>query len=175
MHRNGNACLRLTSITIHFLSHLSQIMDIGQGKVCARLGPKMTGGSSSILARLSSRSLTGQGLRIDVHQHYGFSFHLNWAFIKDGVARETCMEREYLTYSKVRHCLEHLKSRPIEGMYSCLYMAGEDNEAERCFRTTPERSDYDRNASRAIDRFEQTIYQTNKCCCNVTSREDVIF
>ena len=148
-------------------------MDLGQGKPRARSGPRMTGGSSSILTRLASRSLTGQSLRIEIHQHYGFSFHLNWEFIRDGVALETCMEREYLVYRDVRRCLEQLKRRPIEGVHSCLYMAEEDNEAEQCFRTTPIRSDYDSSANRALDRFFQLIHEKNRCC-NVTSREGAL-
>ena len=77
-------------------------MDLGQGKLRARSGPRLRGGSSSILTRLASRSLTGQSLRFDVHQHYVFSFHLSWELIRDGVALETCMERVYLVYTDVR-------------------------------------------------------------------------
>ena len=84
------------------------------------------------------------------------------------------MERKYLIYRDVRQCLEQLKRRPIEGMHSCIYMAGED-EAELCFRRTPIRSDYDSTAHKAIYRFYQLMHQTNRCCCNVTSREDVLY
>ena len=140
-------------------------MDLSQGKLRARTGPRIEG-STSIITSLPSRTLTGQILHIDIHQLYGFSFHLNWQFIKNGIAHETCMERQYVIYRDVRQCLEQIKRRPIEGMHSCIY-GGEDNEAQLCFRATPIRSDYDSTASRALDRFYQLIHETDRCSCNV--------
>ena len=93
--------------------------DRGQGKLHTRSAPRVAG--SSIITRLASRSLTGQSLHIEVHEHYGFSFHLNWQFIRDGVSYETCMERKYVIFRDVNGCLDQLKRRPSEGLYSCIY------------------------------------------------------
>ena len=139
----------------------------GWGKLQTRSGPRVTG-SSSIITRLAFRSLTGQSLHIEVHQHYGFSFHFNWQFIRDCVSYETCMEREYVKFRDVDECLDQLKRRLIEGLYSCIY--GGD-EAELCFRTPPLQSDYDLTISISWAKFIHIYTETDRCC-TVKSRDD---
>jgi hypothetical protein len=49
----------------------------GQGKLHSHSNHKFSN-LSSIVKSLASRSLSGRGLDIKVHQHYGFWLHLLW-------------------------------------------------------------------------------------------------
>jgi hypothetical protein len=50
----------------------------GQGNLSPKLGPRIFEIISSIVSRLQSTTLTGRGIQIQVHQHFGYKLHLVW-------------------------------------------------------------------------------------------------
>jgi hypothetical protein len=51
---------------------------VGQGNAYSRCQQALLHGNSSIIRRLQARHLTGQGLHLDIHQHFGYRLHLIW-------------------------------------------------------------------------------------------------
>jgi hypothetical protein len=65
--------------------------------------------NSSVINRLTSRSLSGQSLRIQVHHHFGFRLHLIWQCARMRnkkqkllIRHEKCIERKFLTLEAPR-------------------------------------------------------------------------
>ena len=52
---------------------------IGQGNPSSLPCRRVSTNRLSIVDRLAARSLTGRGLQILVHQHYGYRLHLEWS------------------------------------------------------------------------------------------------
>ena len=72
-----------------------------------------TTGAGNIVARLTSRSITGHTLPIHVHQHYGFEFHL---ILRDGSSIRTICECATLAR---RVCLQ--LERGLVVLCSCVF------------------------------------------------------
>ena len=70
---------------------------IGQGN----FNSKFNHDGTSIVKRFASRSLTGRGLQIKIHQHIGYRLHLLWDPTNDETARSMCIERVFLMYHEV--------------------------------------------------------------------------
>jgi hypothetical protein len=116
---------------------------------------------SSIVKRLASRSLTGQGLGIKVHQHYGFRLHLVWEWkrnIKNCSSRfsfrrpfrpsasadqklyisKYCFERNLFTYFDVWLLCSELVTGGLEGLCSCVSCVSDvypEDKVENCNRS----------------------------------------
>lgn len=56
-------------------------------------GQRVSVKGSSIVTRLTSRSITGQDLAIEVHQHCGTQLHFIWKYKNNGTPEEACMGR----------------------------------------------------------------------------------
>ena len=94
---------------------MSLTRSIGQGNFHSQFNHDGT----SIVKRLASRSLTGRGLQIKIHQHIGYRLHLLWNSTNDERARSMCIERVFLTYHEVSDFCETLTSKAFEGMCDC--------------------------------------------------------
>jgi hypothetical protein len=74
----------------------------------------------SIVDRLTARSVTGQGVQILVHQHYGYRLHLAWKGSRSRVSSRF-VERRFLTaYDPETFCTE-LCRYGLEGLCVCVY------------------------------------------------------
>jgi len=74
---------------------------------------------SSLHSRLTARSVTGHGLQILVHQHYGYRLHLEW---KGGTSVSLrFMERRFLTSGEAHTFCTKLFSYGLEGLWTCVY------------------------------------------------------
>jgi hypothetical protein len=86
----------------------------GMGYLHSELNRHHTSRSAgNIVTRVGSRSITGHALPIQVHQHYGFEFHL---ILKDNVS----IRRGCYAESTIRRACAQLE-RGLEGVYSCVY------------------------------------------------------
>ena len=92
-----------------------------------------TTGDSNILTRLASRSVTGQTLPIQVHQHYGLELHL---LLTD----DSCICRDCWSGENARRICTQLE-RKLEGLCSCVFDVSSvltlSNKVEQCFRALP--------------------------------------
>jgi len=94
-------------------------------------------GAANVVTRLTARSITGHALPLEVHQHYGFEFHL--------LLTETSgIRRDYNTAGAMRRICAQLE-RGLEGICSCVF-------------------DGDRVLSLA-DKFEQCVRDHLVPCC----------
>jgi hypothetical protein len=76
---------------------------------------------SSIVERLVSWSLTGRGLDITVHQHYGFRLHLLWKCNGKSCKRlESCFERHFFNYTDLKTFCSELTTGGLEGLCDCV-------------------------------------------------------
>jgi len=63
----------------------------GQGKLHSHSHHRISSGLSSIVQKLTSRSLTGRGLDVQIPQHHGYRLHMLWG--KNCKPLESCFER----------------------------------------------------------------------------------
>lgn len=119
----------------------------------------MISGSSSIVKRLASQSLTGRGLSTRVHQHYGFKLHLVWKSTRNCVTSETCLERCFYKYADVEKFCNELNDwcvgRTVWLRVSTGYRLLREKKAEPCYREPILQSQKYLNASCAFIRLEQ--------------------
>jgi len=80
-----------------------------------------------------ARSITGHALPMEVHQHYGFEFHL---LLTD----TSCIRREFNTAGAMRRICAQLE-RGLEGLCSCILDADQvlslTYKFEQCVRAHP--------------------------------------
>jgi hypothetical protein len=79
-----------------------------------------TANATSIIQRLTARSLTSHSLHIHIHQHYGYRLHLNWKcasthFITD----DSCME--IVQARRLQSFCNELMEGGSEGLCSCFF------------------------------------------------------
>jgi len=74
---------------------------------------RTTTGAGNIVARLNSRSITGHALPIQVHQHYGFEFHL---VLRD----DSCIRRICEMATRARRVCSRLE-RGLVGLCFCVF------------------------------------------------------
>jgi hypothetical protein len=141
---------------------------------------------SNIVTKLSSRSITGHELPIQVHQHYGVEFHL---VLKpndkhDG-SNETCMRRGFLHYWKAKKVCSQLEQSALQGLCSCIYddsrVLSMSDKVEQCFKAKPLKNqdtlcncnlctphtEENLAYARWIDKGSQDILEKQQdiCCC----------
>jgi len=75
-----------------------------------------------IVDRLAARSVTGQGLQILVHQHYGYRLHLEWGGSSSGsMVSSRFMESRFLMSGEAETFCTELCSYGLEGLCTCVY------------------------------------------------------
>jgi len=97
---------------------------------------------SNIVTRLASRSLTGNELPIQVHQHYGLELHLILhPNNSNDDSIETCMRRAFRTHHKARKASLQLEKSALQGLCSCIYDKGRVltvfDKVEKCLKAKP--------------------------------------
>ena len=92
---------------------------LGQAAPCSRTSSVMPdANASSIIRRLQRRAVTGRGLGITVHQHYGYRVHYTW----DGAFGNRCFERRFPSYGTLSHfCITLINGVPA-GLCSCIFI-----------------------------------------------------
>jgi hypothetical protein len=96
----------------------------GQGHPFSRACHTLSTTNSSIITRLTSRSLCGQSLHIHVHQHFGNRLHLLWKCANNRATSEKCIERRFFTSNDTdKFCFELVKGT-LEGLCSCAPFRG---------------------------------------------------
>jgi hypothetical protein len=99
----------------------------------------------SVIIRLTSRSLRGQSLRIQVHQHFSFRLHLIWQCRREWnkkqkllIRQEMCIERKFLTDDDIENFCYDLERNTLEGLSSCVCELGLipflEEKTHRCYK-----------------------------------------
>ena len=90
--------------------------------------------ASTIVTRLTSRSVMGHALPIQVHQHYGLVFRF-------ALTENSCIRRGCHSSEATRRICTQLERHPLVGLCSCVF--GEDrvlsssDKVEQCFSANP--------------------------------------
>ena len=76
----------------------------------------------SIVDRLAARSLTGRGLHILVHQHYGYRLHLEWSG-SGSCSRDSSrfLERRFNMFGEAESFYTELCNQGLEGLCTSAY------------------------------------------------------
>ena len=93
----------------------------GQGIPSSLAARAISDNRLSIVDRLAARSLTGQGLRVRVHQHYGYRLHLQWKGNRNREGSSRFMERHFRGFPDVLSFCEQLCDGRLEGLTTCVY------------------------------------------------------
>jgi len=100
---------------------------------CKMNRSRTTTGAGNIVASLNSRSITGHTLPVQVHQHYGFEFHL---ILRDG----SCIHRICESATLARRVCSQLE-RGLVGLCSCVFDDRRElpfpGNVEPCLRALP--------------------------------------
>jgi len=88
---------------------------VGQGNLHSPLNLRPVG--SSIVQRLSTRSIAGRELGVNVHQHYGWRLHLEWQ-TENG--RSHCFERFFTFFEDVDLVCRELMRGGATGLSDCV-------------------------------------------------------
>jgi len=150
---------------------------IGQGN----FNSKFNHDGTSIVKRLASRSLTGRGLQIHIHQHIGYRLHLVWHTICNGEETSRCIERVFLLYEDVSDFCENLMSKAFEGMCDCVCIHVSEwlkEEVKLCQVPIRTESLLQRKVRYCPRSWLRTLQETEKygryrCTCRVTSSHAV--
>ena len=120
----SHAVLHILTYPINILSYffLQLIMNLARSSGQGKFSSKLNQDGTSIVKRLASRSLTGRGLQIHIHQHVGYRLHLVWDTTSSGKETSRCIERRFLMYEDVSDFCENLMSKAFEGMCDCVCM-----------------------------------------------------
>ena len=95
---------------------------LGQGTPSSLQSRTLSERRLSIVDRLAGRSLTGRGLHILVHQHFGYRLHLEWS--GDHNTRSArFMERRFHRWDQTKSFASQLCRLGIEGLCTCAYEA----------------------------------------------------
>ena len=103
----------------------------GQAHHSSTLNHNLYATSRSIITRLTSRSLRGQILRIQVHRHFGFLLHLIWKCRREMckkwkllIRREKWIERKFLTNDNIENFYYYFERNALEGLSICVCELG---------------------------------------------------
>jgi len=146
----------------------------GQGSLHSKMSTAISSDNSSIVSRLFSRSVTGQNLNIQIHQHFAKSIHLIWkTHDKDpNNPSERCMERFFLLYEELENFCGELKYGALEGLCDCVFpglyrLLG--TKVTICFRRPVLQTE--RDFPRCWLKCYQEFSQHSPCECPVSSSE----
>ena len=110
---------------------------IGQGNPWSLPCHALSTHRLSIVGRLASRSLTGRGLQILVHQHFGYRLHLEWSGNTNNENSVRFIERRFQMWDEAESFTTQLSSLGFEGLCTCAYEASylpPHAKALRCHR-----------------------------------------
>ena len=106
----------------------------GEGYLRSKMNrSRTTAGAGNIVTSLNSQPITGHTLPIQVHQHYGFEFHL---VLRDG----SCIRRTCESATFARRVCSQLE-RGLVGLCSCVFDDRRElpfpGKVERCRKARP--------------------------------------
>jgi hypothetical protein len=99
--------------------------------------PNVSG--TNIVCKLITRTIRGQHMVIEIHQHYGNKLHLTWnatsypqhaertnyrrqrSLTTIAETSQICIERRFLFEHSMRDLRKQLTSSPIRGVCACLW------------------------------------------------------
>jgi len=94
---------------------------------------------TSLVQKLISRSVTGQGLGLSIHAHTGWTIHLSW---NPGVCTgsfQNCIARHTVQSAVWYAIIRQIRCRRLTGVFKCVYGVdiglGEEIIDEVCFYT----------------------------------------
>jgi len=95
---------------------------IGRGNPSSLPCRRVSARRLSIVDRLAARSLTGRGLHILVHQHYGYRLHLEWSG-SGSCSRDSSrfLERRFNMFGEAESFCTELCNQGLEGLCTCVY------------------------------------------------------
>jgi hypothetical protein len=103
---------------------------VGQGNLFSRV-PSY---NPSIVIGLHSRTVTGRGLNLGVHQHLDYNLHLVWNSTKKGVTSERGVEKRFFTYEDVESFCTELTNAGVESLCDSVCEKVIPDKANMCFR-----------------------------------------
>ena len=86
-----------------------------QGNLRSHLHLRPAG--SSVVQRFATRSITGRGLGLNVHQHVGFRLHLEW---QEENNTRRYFERLFETFKGVDQFCDDMLDGGLEGLCDCV-------------------------------------------------------
>ena len=76
---------------------------------------------TSIVQKVFSRSITGQGLSLSIHAHRGLTIHLSWnPGVCEGSFRN-CIARYTVQFAVWRAIIRQIRRRSLSGVCKCVY------------------------------------------------------
>ena len=91
----------------------------GLGNNSSRMCRSLSAIGASIVTRLASRTLTGNCLHLNAHQHLGYSVRVTWR-MKYHSAADRCFARCFSTNDECDAFCDELKKSPIDGLCDCM-------------------------------------------------------
>jgi hypothetical protein len=144
---------------------------VGQSHSASRSCRALAHAPTSVIGRLQARSLTGQSLQFQVHQHFGYRLHVTWP-AKSRHATGFWIERRFATYAALSDFCDGLET--IDGLCTCLsvqwfsdHLQGKshDSYSSPCF---PNQID-ELTTPRALRRHLEEYCKFDRCACHVAS------
>ena len=131
---------------------MSLTRSIGQGHFHSKFNPDGT----SIIKKLASRSITGRGLQIKIHQHIGYRLHLLWNPTPND---EMCIESVFSMYHEVSDFCKTLTSEAVfEGTCNCASITVRErfeDKIEPCHATVTEQVFCHRSCLRTFQEYKK--------------------
>jgi len=117
--------VRFIPNNVFFLLSLQTTMtptrSVGQSAFFSKASKSIASCGGSIVQKLASRSITGNGLQIQIHQHVGFKVHVVWhVFDKHNKKSVRCFERIFSEINALDVFCKQLKDGAFEGLCDCV-------------------------------------------------------
>ena len=94
---------------------------VGQANFFSKTSQTINSKGTSIVRRLASRCVTGNGLRILIYQHIGLLLHIVWNVTDHKDIKATiCLEINFSRYGDLLDVYTHLKNGAFKGL--CDYV-----------------------------------------------------
>jgi hypothetical protein len=89
---------------------------LGQGALRSRASLRQMSSAVSFVQRLAVREVSGQSMRLSVHQHFGFRMHCEW----NGTFGTRSFERRFKECKGVLAFCTAINTHTLEGVSSCI-------------------------------------------------------
>lgn|SRR5215469_1274735 len=134
----------------------------------------------TVVHRLISRTLTGRGLHVRVHQHFAHHLHINWdgRRTRSRSRSEMCMERKFPFCGDLDELSLHLSNSALEGLCDCVletikhHITDKVTQCER--RPNFTSHEFTRHPTWKIKEIQDDTGLFH-CRCHVTSSTEPVF
>jgi hypothetical protein len=94
---------------------------LGQGNSCSKSHHALNDFNLSIIKRLAYRSLCGQPLHIQIHQHFGYRIHLTWTRLgRERKEERRAIEGAFLMEEEAGNFCYQLVKGGLDGISACI-------------------------------------------------------